>query len=36
VVVGSALVDILGRDGVGVARQFLGSLRTALDAGVPA
>jgi tryptophan synthase alpha chain len=36
VVVGSALVDILGRHGVGVARQFLGSLRTALDAGVPA
>jgi len=36
VVVGSALVDILGRDGVEVARKFLGSLRTALDAGVPA
>lgn len=32
VVVGSALVDILGREGVGAARQFLGSLREALDA----
>jgi len=31
VVVGSALVDILGRDGVGAARRFLGSLRDALD-----
>lgn len=33
VVVGSALVDILGRDGVGAARRFLGSLRDALDEG---
>jgi tryptophan synthase alpha chain len=31
VVVGSALVDILGKDGVGAARRFLGSLRDALD-----
>jgi tryptophan synthase alpha chain len=31
VVVGSALVDILGREGVGAARRFLGSLRAALD-----
>ena len=31
VVVGSALVDVLGRDGVGAARRFLGSLRDALD-----
>ncbi|HET6777686.1 MAG TPA: tryptophan synthase subunit alpha [Gemmatimonadales bacterium] len=31
VVVGSALVDILGREGVGAARRFLGSLRDALD-----
>ncbi|MBA3444500.1 MAG: tryptophan synthase subunit alpha [Gemmatimonadales bacterium] len=31
VVVGSALVDILGRDGVAAARRFLGSLREALD-----
>jgi tryptophan synthase alpha chain len=31
VVVGSALVDILGRDGVGAARRFLDALRTALD-----
>jgi len=31
VVVGSALVDILGRDGVAGARRFLGSLREALD-----
>jgi tryptophan synthase alpha chain len=31
VVVGSALVDILGKNGVGAARQFLGSLRDALD-----
>jgi tryptophan synthase alpha chain len=31
VVVGSALVDILGRDGVGPARRFLGTLRRALD-----
>lgn len=31
VVVGSALVDILGREGVGPARRFLGSLRDALD-----
>lgn len=33
VVVGSALVDILGRDGVAAARKFLGSLRAALDGG---
>lgn len=31
VVVGSALVDVLGRDGVRAARRFLGSLRDALD-----
>jgi tryptophan synthase alpha chain len=31
VVVGSALVDVLGKDGVGAARRFLGSLRDALD-----
>ena len=31
VVVGSALVDILGQHGVGAARRFLGSLRDALD-----
>lgn len=31
VVVGSALVDILGREGVGGARRFLDSLRNALD-----
>jgi tryptophan synthase alpha chain len=31
VVVGSALVDILGREGVGASRRFLGSLREALD-----
>jgi tryptophan synthase alpha chain len=31
VVVGSALVDILGREGVGAARRFLGSLRDTLD-----
>lgn len=31
VVVGSALVEILGRDGVGAARSFLDSLRDALD-----
>jgi tryptophan synthase alpha chain len=31
VVVGSALVDILGNDGVAAARRFLGSLRDALD-----
>jgi tryptophan synthase alpha chain len=31
VVVGSALVDILGREGVRSARRFLGSLRDALD-----
>jgi tryptophan synthase alpha chain len=36
VVVGSALVDILGRDGVGAARRFLGSLRLALDERVMA
>lgn len=34
VVVGSALVDILGREGVEGARRFLGSLRQALDSGV--
>jgi tryptophan synthase alpha chain len=33
VVVGSALVEILGRDGVRAARLFLGSLRQALDEG---
>ena len=33
VVVGSALVDILGRDGVRQAGRFLGSLRRALDGG---
>jgi tryptophan synthase alpha chain len=33
VVVGSALVDILGREGVKPARRFLGSLREALDRG---
>jgi tryptophan synthase alpha chain len=33
VVVGSALVDLLGREGVRGARRFLGSLRDALDAG---
>lgn len=32
VVVGSALVEILGRDGVVPARRFLGMLRDALDA----
>jgi tryptophan synthase alpha chain len=31
VVVGSALVDLLGREGVRGARRFLGSLREALD-----
>ncbi len=31
VVVGSALVEILGRDGIGAARRFLGTLREALD-----
>jgi tryptophan synthase alpha chain len=31
VVVGSALVDVLDREGVGAARRFLGSLRLALD-----
>jgi tryptophan synthase alpha chain len=36
VVVGSALVEILGREGVAGARQFLGELRSALDgAGAP-
>jgi tryptophan synthase alpha chain len=33
VVVGSALVDILGRDGVRETARFLGSLRRALDTG---
>ena len=32
VVVGSALVEIAGRDGVGAAADFLGALRRALDA----
>jgi tryptophan synthase alpha chain len=36
VVVGSALVEILGRDGVRAAGRFLGSLRKALDEGDPA
>ena len=36
VVVGSALVDVLGREGVGAARRFLGSLRLALDERVTA
>ena len=36
VVVGSALVDRLARDGVAGARQFLLELRTALERGVPA
>jgi tryptophan synthase alpha chain len=31
VVVGSALVDALGTRGVGGAREFLGTLRDALD-----
>ncbi len=31
VVVGSALLDVLGRDGVAGARRFLGQLRKALD-----
>jgi tryptophan synthase alpha chain len=35
VVVGSALVEILGRDGVGAARRFLGALRDALDGETP-
>jgi tryptophan synthase alpha chain len=35
VVVGSALVDVLGRDGVAAAGRFLGSLRRALDRNVP-
>jgi tryptophan synthase alpha chain len=34
VVVGSALVDVLGRDGVRAAGRFLRSLRQALDTGV--
>ena len=34
VVVGSALVDVLGREGVRGARRFLGTLRDALDEGV--
>ena len=33
IVVGSALVDVLGREGVKGARRFLGSLRQALDQG---
>jgi tryptophan synthase alpha chain len=36
IVVGSALVDLLGREGVGGARRFLGSLRSALDEGLSA
>jgi tryptophan synthase alpha subunit len=36
VVVGSALVDILGREGVSAARRFLDSLRLALDERVMA
>ena len=35
VVVGSALVEILGRDGVDAARRFVGSLRDALDSRDP-
>lgn len=35
VVVGSALVEILGREGVKGARTFLASLRAGLDRGVP-
>jgi tryptophan synthase alpha chain len=31
VVVGSALVDVLGRDGVPAAGRFLAQLRSALD-----
>jgi tryptophan synthase alpha chain len=33
IVVGSALVDVLGREGVKGARRFLGDLRQALDEG---
>jgi tryptophan synthase alpha chain len=33
VVIGSALVDVLGREGVAASRSFLGSLREALDSG---
>jgi tryptophan synthase alpha chain len=36
VVVGSALVEVLGRDGVAAAGRFLRSLRRALDEGVHA
>jgi tryptophan synthase alpha chain len=36
VVVGSALVDVLGQDGVRAAGRFLGSLRAGIDAGVAA
>lgn len=35
VVVGSALVEILGRDGIREATRFLGALRRALDEGCP-
>jgi len=35
VVVGSALVDVLGRDGVAAAAAFLRGLRGAVDAGEP-
>jgi tryptophan synthase alpha chain len=34
VVVGSALVDLLGKEGVSGVRRLLGELRTALGAGV--
>ena len=33
VVVGSALVDVLGNEGVAAADRFLAGLRSALDAG---
>jgi tryptophan synthase alpha chain len=33
VVIGSALVDVLGRDGVAAAGRFLSAIRAALDAG---
>ncbi len=35
VVVGSALVDVLGREGVAGADRFLGALRTAIDTEAP-
>jgi tryptophan synthase alpha chain len=34
VVVGSALVDLLGREGIAGVRRFLGELRSGLEAGV--